>query len=101
MQGGVYLLTSIYTFRCIYLRQSPGRLPATETLFVDQISAAQANFETILSLLSSTFVIEDEDAMMHWMERILGDRKVREEMDGWRADWGRLVAEGKSGTALL
>lgn len=67
----------------------------------DQISAAQANFETILSLLSSTFVIEDEDAMMHWMERILGDRKVREEMDGWRADWGRLVAEGKSGTALL
>jgi hypothetical protein len=52
-------------------------------------------------LLSSTFVIEDEDAMMRWMERVLMDRRVREEMDGWRADWGRLVAEGKSGSALL
>jgi len=67
----------------------------------DHISAAQANFETILSLLSSTFVIEDEDALLHWMERLLGDRRVREEMGGWRADWGLLVAEGKSGSALL
>ncbi|QRW08855.1 Rab-GTPase-TBC domain protein [Ceratobasidium sp. AG-Ba] len=67
----------------------------------EQISAAQANFETILSLLSSTFVLEDEDQMMRWMERLLSDRRLRDEMAQWRADWGRLVAEGKSGSALL
>ncbi|KAG8688107.1 hypothetical protein FRC08_011617 [Ceratobasidium sp. 394] len=67
----------------------------------DQLSAEQANFETILSLLSSTFVLEDEDGFLRWMERVLTDRRVRDEMDGWRADWGRLVADGKSGNALL
>lgn len=67
----------------------------------DQLSAAQANFETILSLLSSTFVVEDEDQMMRWMERLLADRRLRDEMAQWRADWNRLVAEGKSGSALL
>ncbi|KAG9077411.1 hypothetical protein FRC06_008923 [Ceratobasidium sp. 370] len=67
----------------------------------DQLSAGQANFETILSLLSSTFVLEDEDEFLRWMERLLTDQRVRDEMDGWRADWGRLVAEGKSGNALL
>ncbi|KAG8794254.1 hypothetical protein FRC12_025167 [Ceratobasidium sp. 428] len=67
----------------------------------DQLSAAQANFETILSLLSSTFVFEDDDLFMRWMERVLTDRKVRDEMDGWRAEWGRLVREDKDGSALL
>ncbi|KAF8750500.1 RabGAP TBC [Rhizoctonia solani] len=67
----------------------------------DHISAPQANFETILSLLSSTFVFEDENALFKWMDRLLTDVKLREEMDSWRAEWGRLVAEGKSGKALL
>jgi hypothetical protein len=70
-------------------------------LLADHISAPQANFETILSLLSSTFVVEDEDAMLRWMERLLTDRRLRDEMDGWRAEWGRLVAQGQSAKALL
>ncbi|CAE6422700.1 unnamed protein product [Rhizoctonia solani] len=67
----------------------------------DHISAPQANFETILSLLSSTFVLEDEDALFRWMERLLSDTRLRQEMDSWRVEWARLVAEGKSGKALL
>ncbi|EUC53582.1 Rab-GTPase-TBC domain protein [Rhizoctonia solani AG-3 Rhs1AP] len=67
----------------------------------DHISAPQANFETILSLLSSTFVFEDEDALFRWMERLLSDARLRAEMDSWRVEWARLVAEGKSGKALL
>ncbi|CAE6501314.1 unnamed protein product [Rhizoctonia solani] len=67
----------------------------------DHICAPQANFETILSLLSSTFVFEDEDALFRWMERLLTDTRLRREMDSWRVEWARLVAEGKSGKALL
>ncbi|CAE7231104.1 unnamed protein product [Rhizoctonia solani] len=67
----------------------------------DHISAPQANFETILSLLSSTFVLEDEDAMFRWMERLLTDDRLRTEMNSWRAEWNRMVAEGTSGKALL
>ncbi|KAB5587963.1 Rab-GTPase-TBC domain containing protein [Ceratobasidium theobromae] len=60
----------------------------------------KANFETILSLLSSTFVPEDDDALLRWMQRLLTDRQLRAEMDQWRAEWARLVAEGKSAKAL-
>ncbi|CAE6436283.1 unnamed protein product [Rhizoctonia solani] len=67
----------------------------------DHISAPQANFETILSLLSSTFVPEDETALFKWMEKLLTDGALRAEMDAWRVEWARLVAEGKSGKALL
>ncbi|CUA76632.1 TBC domain-containing protein C1778,09 [Schizosaccharomyces pombe 972h-] [Rhizoctonia solani] len=67
----------------------------------DHITAPQANFETILSLLSSTFVFEDEDGLFRWMEKLLSDTRLRAEMDTWRVEWARLVAEGKSGKALL
>jgi hypothetical protein len=46
-------------------------------------------------------VFEDENALFKWMDRLLTDGKLREEMDSWRAEWARLVAEGKSGKALL
>lgn len=69
--------------------------------FVDQITATAANFETVLSLLSSFFVPEDEDMLLHWIERTLGDKKIRSSMQSWRKDWHALVAAGKEGDALL
>jgi USP6 N-terminal-like protein len=55
----------------------------------------------MLSLLSSFFVPEDEDMLLHWIERTLGDKKIRSSMATWREDWQSLVAAGKEGDALL
>ncbi|KAJ7687356.1 rab-GTPase-TBC domain-containing protein [Mycena rosella] len=70
-------------------------------VYRDHITSAAANFETILSLLSSFFVPEDEDSLLLWIEKTLGDKKLRESISQWRADWKELVAAGKEGTALL
>lgn len=68
---------------------------------LDHITAKDANFETVLSLLSSFFVPEDENVLLFWIEKTLGDTKLRASMTNWRQDWKRLVAEGKDGSALL
>lgn len=65
------------------------------------MTSASANFETVLSLLSSFFVPEDEDAFLLWIMRMLSDKKLRENMLKWKADWKGLVASGKSDKALL
>ncbi|KAJ8582117.1 hypothetical protein M405DRAFT_868095 [Rhizopogon salebrosus TDB-379] len=38
------------------------------------------NFETALSILSSFFVPEDDDALLSWVEQILGDKKLRSQI---------------------
>ncbi|KAH9897736.1 rab-GTPase-TBC domain-containing protein [Cubamyces lactineus] len=70
-------------------------------VYRDHITSTSANFETVLSLLSSFFVPEDENALMLWIEKVLGDKKLRADMARWRGDWGRLVASGEHATALL
>nr|GAT59836.1 predicted protein [Mycena chlorophos] len=70
-------------------------------VYRDHITSAAANFETILSLLSSFFVPESEDAMLLWVEKTLGDRKLRESMGKWREEWRALVEAGKESTVLL
>ncbi|KAF9056052.1 rab-GTPase-TBC domain-containing protein [Panaeolus papilionaceus] len=67
----------------------------------DHITSNSANFETVLSLLSSFFVPESEDVLMSWIEMTLGDKKLRANMQRWRRDWKALVAAGKDGSALL
>ncbi|THG98954.1 hypothetical protein EW145_g7345 [Phellinidium pouzarii] len=67
----------------------------------DHLTASQASFETMLSLLSSFFVPEDEDALLKWIERALDDKKLRADMVQWRQQWQRLVADKKDGSALL
>ncbi|KIY73428.1 RabGAP/TBC [Cylindrobasidium torrendii FP15055 ss-10] len=67
----------------------------------DHITATNANFETILSLLSSFFVPENEDALLFWIEKTLGDGPLRAKMTSWRKHWKQLVAEGKEGDVLL
>jgi hypothetical protein len=67
----------------------------------DHITSPSANFETVLSLLSSFFIPEDENLLLAWIERALSDKKLRANMDQWRCDWQALVAQGKDGTVLL
>ncbi|KAG6916759.1 hypothetical protein DXG01_005504 [Tephrocybe rancida] len=70
-------------------------------VYRDQITSASANFETILSLLSSFFVPEDEDTLMSWIKHMLSDKKLRASMHQWREDWHALVKQGKGEEALL
>ncbi|KII93312.1 hypothetical protein PLICRDRAFT_101668 [Plicaturopsis crispa FD-325 SS-3] len=67
----------------------------------DHITASAANFETILSMLSSFFVPEDENVFLVWIGKMLGDKKLRTSMTQWRETWKGLVASGKDGDALL
>ncbi|KIJ66440.1 hypothetical protein HYDPIDRAFT_166664 [Hydnomerulius pinastri MD-312] len=70
-------------------------------VYRDHITSSSANFETVLSLLSSFFVPEDDDSLLSWIEQLLGDKKLRAQMGKWRQDWSQLVASGKDGSALL
>jgi len=70
-------------------------------VYRDQITSKSANFETILSLLSSFFVPEDENVLMSWIEKTLGDKKLRSNMRHWREEWRALVKAGKEASALL
>jgi hypothetical protein len=38
---------------------------------------------------------------MKWIERALDDKKVRADMNRWRAEWRVLVEKGEHTTALL
>ncbi|KZT73319.1 RabGAP/TBC [Daedalea quercina L-15889] len=67
----------------------------------DHITSASASFETVLSLLSSFFVPEDENALLAWVGKVLADKKLRSSMQQWRKDWQRLVETDQQGSALL
>ncbi|CCL98138.1 uncharacterized protein FIBRA_00132 [Fibroporia radiculosa] len=70
-------------------------------VYRDHITSNAASFETVLSLLSSFFVPEDENAFLAWVEKVIADKKLRSSMQHWRADWQRLVASGQHNQALL
>ncbi|KAF9469567.1 rab-GTPase-TBC domain-containing protein [Collybia nuda] len=70
-------------------------------VYRDHITASSANFETVLSLLSSFFVPEDEDTLLFWIGKTLGDKRMKSNLLKWREDWKGLVASGKDGSALL
>ncbi|KAF7436286.1 hypothetical protein PC9H_003115 [Pleurotus ostreatus] len=70
-------------------------------VYRDHITSSAANFETVLSLLSSFFVPEDENALLLWIGKVLGDKRLRANIRKWRAEWQELVKTGKDSTALL
>lgn len=70
-------------------------------VYRDHITSDSANFETVLSLLSSFFVPEDENALLSWIQKVISDKKLRSQMQTWRAEWKQLVASGKHNDALL
>lgn len=68
---------------------------------IDHITSDSANFESVLSLLSSFFVPEDENTLLSWIEKVASDRKLRSKMQQWRQDWNRLASSGQHMQALL
>jgi Rab-GTPase-TBC domain-containing protein len=73
----------------------------TLSVVIDRITAEAANFETILSLLSSFFVPEDENVYLSWIAKVAENKKMRSKMQSWRAEWRGLVTSGRDGDALL
>jgi len=71
------------------------------TYIADHFLSPQASFESILELLSSFFVVEDEDALLVWLRKAMEDRRLRRDMDRWREEWKELVKSGKDKDALL
>ncbi len=75
--------------------------PHADQILTDLLSAPTANFESILSLLSSNFVCEDDDALLRWIRKMMQLGGMKDRMRGWRKEWHGLVESGKSGEALL
>ena len=65
------------------------------------IGTPKANFETILSSLSSFYIPEDEDTFLRWMRKMLNQPNMRNRLDGWRKEWQSLVERKEDGKALL
>lgn len=82
-------------------RQHAADPPALAHPLPDNIAAPDANFETILSLLSSFFVPADDDAFMRWIQATLALKGLRAKMAGWRREWQELLSRGEAIQALL
>lgn len=67
----------------------------------DLLTDPAATFESILSLLSSFFVAEDDDALMTWVRKMIDQPGMREKISGWRMEWLHMVKENKSDGVLL
>jgi len=67
----------------------------------DYLASPKASFETILSLVSSFFVPEDEDVVILWVRKLTEIKGLRSSMSEWREKWRALVASGQDRTALL
>ncbi|EIW87163.1 RabGAP TBC [Coniophora puteana RWD-64-598 SS2] len=70
-------------------------------VYRDHITATSANFETVLSMLSSFFIPESDNDLLAWIEHMLGDKKIRAQITDWRKQWRELVASGRDRDALL
>jgi hypothetical protein len=68
---------------------------------IDNLLSSEASFESILSLLSSFFVVENEDALMEWVRKAMRNRRLRRDMDRWREEWKEKVKNGEDKDALL
>ena len=63
-------------------------------------SRPKASFESVLSLLSSFFVVENEDALMDWIRKAMQNRRLRRDMDRWK-EWKDKAENGEDKYALL
>jgi USP6 N-terminal-like protein len=68
---------------------------------IDNFLAPKASFESILGILSSFFVVENEDALFSWLRKAMLDRRLRRDMETWRAEWKELVRTEKEKDVLL
>lgn len=65
------------------------------------VLAQGADFETILSALSSFFVPEDDDALMFWVRNALARKDVRMTIRNAREEYRRKVQAGEAADLML
>jgi len=46
-------------------------------------------------------VAEDDDVLMRWIRKMINQPGMREKLSGWREEWLKLVADGRSDGVLL
>ncbi|SPO28919.1 related to GYP5 - GTPase-activating protein for Ypt Proteins [Ustilago trichophora] len=61
----------------------------------------RADFETILSALSSFFVPEDDDALLFWVKNALARKDVRSTIRSAREEYRRKVESGEATSLML
>ncbi|GEM07931.1 GTPase activating protein [Rhodotorula toruloides] len=64
--------------------------------FQHDFTAPSASFESILSVLSSYFFVESDDALLRWIRKTLRLEGLRERMKAWREEWQGFVRDGTS-----
>ncbi|GAA5836676.1 hypothetical protein JCM11251_002694 [Rhodosporidiobolus azoricus] len=69
--------------------------------FQREFSSPSASFESILSLLSSYFFVESDDALLRWIRKTLRLKGLKQKMSGWRKEWQGFVADGTSGSKMI
>lgn len=65
------------------------------------ILAPNADFETILSALSSFFVPEDDDALLFWVKDALARKDVRSTIRNARQEYRRKMQNGEAAALML
>ncbi|GAA5881086.1 hypothetical protein JCM3774_003007 [Rhodotorula dairenensis] len=64
--------------------------------FQHDFTSPTASFESILSRLSSYFLVESDDALLRWIRKTLRLKGLRDKMKRWRAEWQGFVRDGTS-----
>ncbi|KAK4699309.1 hypothetical protein P7C70_g6952, partial [Phenoliferia sp. Uapishka_3] len=64
--------------------------------FRDDFASPDASFESILSTLSSYFLVDSDDALLRWIRKALREKNLRTKMEGWRKEWRGFVEDGSA-----
>lgn len=62
----------------------------------EQFIAPNATFESILSALSSYFLVDSDDACLRWIRKTMRRNDLREKMNRWRKEWQGFVEDGSA-----
>ncbi|KAM0752967.1 RabGAP/TBC [Meredithblackwellia eburnea MCA 4105] len=60
------------------------------------LTLPNADFETILSSLSSFFIIEDDDSLMRWVRKVFYRDDMSKKLALWRLEWRGFVVDGSA-----
>lgn len=67
---------------------------------VEEFTASNASFESILSALTSYFLVDSDDALLLWIRKLSLRKDLRRKMVVWRREWQGYVADGSSESRL-
>lgn len=62
----------------------------------EEFTGPAASFESILSSLSSYFLVDSDDLLLRWIRKALRKADLRTKMAAWRVEWQGFVADGSA-----